>query len=228
MLISPLMGPIVGAGFGLATNDFPLLRRSLRNLLLATTVALATSTLYFWLSPLADAQSELLARTRPTLYDVLIALFGGGAGVVAVSRKGYKSHVVPGVAIATALMPPLCTAGFGIAQGNVWFFLGALHLYLINALFIFLSTLAFVRLMDFERVGELDPRHLTRTRFAIVLLTLGIAFPSAYTAWIVVQEARFQRAARRFVAESLDFSDRAILNVDATTPVQARRSPLLY
>jgi len=141
MLISPLMGPIMGAGFGLATNDFTLLRRSLRNLLLATTVALVTSTLYFWISPLADAQSELLARTRPTLYDVLIALFGGGAGVVAVSRKGYKGNVVPGVAIATALMPPLCTAGFGIAQGNVWFFLGALHLYLINALFICLSTL---------------------------------------------------------------------------------------
>jgi len=214
MLISPLMGPIMGAGFGLATNDFTLLRRSLRNLLLATTVALVTSTLYFWISPLADAQSELLARTRPTLYDVLIALFGGGAGVVAVSRKGYKGNVVPGVAIATALMPPLCTAGFGIAQGNVWFFLGALHLYLINALFICLSTLAFARLMDFERVAELDPRHFTRARFVIVLVTLGIAFPSAYTAWIVVQEARFQQAARRFVAESLDFSDRAILNVE--------------
>ncbi|MCA9785543.1 MAG: DUF389 domain-containing protein [Calditrichaeota bacterium] len=214
MLISPLMGPIVGTGFGLATNDFPLLRRSARNLLLATGVALVASTLYFLISPLEDAQSELLARTRPTLYDVMIALFGGGAGVVAVTRKAMKGNVVPGVAIATALMPPLCTAGYGLAQGNLWFFLGAMHLFLINALFICLATLGFVRLMYFERVAELDKEHVTRARFLIVLMTFAIAVPSAFTGWRVIQEARFQQVARRYISENLAFNDRAILNVD--------------
>lgn len=219
MLISPLMGPIVGAGFGLATNDFSLLRRSLRNLLLATTVGLVTSALYFAISPLEDAQSELLARVRPTLYDVLIALFGGGAGVVAVSRKTGKGNVVPGVAIATALMPPLCTAGFGLAQGNWWFLIGAFHLYLINALFICLATVAFVRLMDFSRLEDPDPSHVIRTRIIVIFVTLGIALPSAYTAWVVVHETRFQQRARKFVAESFDFSDRSVLNV---TPQYSR------
>ena len=110
MLISPLMGPIVGTGLALGTDDIQLLRRSLRNLAVSTTVALIVSTVYFFISPLADAQSELLARTRPTLYDVLIALFGGAAGIVAASRRTGGGNVVPGVAIATALMPPLCTA----------------------------------------------------------------------------------------------------------------------
>jgi len=214
MLISPLMGPIVGAGFGLATNDIPLLRRSARSLLLASAVALVSSTLYFVISPLADAQSELLARTHPTLYDVLIALFGGAAGVVAVSRKSGKGNVVPGVAIATALMPPLCTAGFGIAQGDIWFVLGALHLFLINALFICLATFGFARLMHFKQVAELDAAHATRARVAIILITLGIVIPSVYTGWNVVQETRFQQAARRYVAENLVFKDRTIVNVE--------------
>lgn len=214
MLISPLMGPIVGAGFGLATNDLILLRRSLRNLLLATVVALVASTIYFAISPLEDVQSELLARTRPTLYDVLIAFFGGAAGVVAGSRKTGKGNVVPGVAIATALMPPLCTAGFGLAQGNIWFLLGALHLFLINALFICMSTYVFVRLMRFEPVAELDAAHLKRTRTVIALMVLVIGVPSIYTGWWVIREARFQQAARRFLAENLDLTERALLQVE--------------
>jgi uncharacterized hydrophobic protein (TIGR00271 family) len=214
MLISPLMGPIVGAGFGLATNDFPLLRRSARNLFIAAAVALLASALYFAVSPLNEVQSEIFARTRPTLYDVLIALCGGGAGVVAVSRKSNKSNVVPGVAIATALIPPLCTAGFGLAQGNLWYFSGALYLFFINALFICLSTLGFIRLMRFNRVAELNPAHLMRVRVIIVLITMGIVIPSIYTGWSVVQEARFKNMARRFVSENLNFPDRSILNID--------------
>lgn len=213
MLISPLMGPIVGAGFGLATNDFALLRRAGRSLVVAITVGLVVSALYFAVSPLQGPQSELLARTRPTLYDVLIALFGGAAAVVAVTRKTNKSQVVPGVAIATALMPPLCTAGFGIASGDVWFTLGALHLFLINALFIFLATLGLARLMHFPRVSRLDPSRQTRARQIIGLVTLVVAVPSVYTGWTVVHEARFQQVARRFVAENLNFSDRALVNV---------------
>lgn len=214
MLISPLMGPIVGAGFALAVDDIRLLRQSVRTLFLATVVAVAASALYFAVSPLADAQSELLARTRPTLYDVLIAFFGGGAGAVAVTRKGSKGNAVPGVAIATALMPPLCTAGFGLARGNPAYFLGALHLFLINALFIGLSTLAFIRLMGFERLRHSDASHLARVRAAVGVLTLALLVPSAHTAWNVVREERFRRAARRFVAEELSFPDRTVLDVD--------------
>jgi len=131
---------------------------------------------------------------------VLIALCGGGAGVVAVSRKSNKGNVVPGVAIATALMPPLCTAGFGLSQGNWWFFLGALHLFFINALFICLSTLGFVRLMHFNRVAELNPAHLVRARAIIALITLAIVIPSIYTGWTVVHEAHFKNVARRFIS----------------------------
>jgi uncharacterized hydrophobic protein (TIGR00271 family) len=214
MLISPLMGPIIGAGFGLATNDLPLLRRAVRNLLLAVVVGLVSSTVYFAISPLQGPQSELLARIRPTLYDVLIAVFGGAAGVVAVTRTTSQGNVLPGVAIATALMPPLCTAGFGIATGDLWFFLGAFHLFAINALFICLATVGLARLMGFEHVAVIDPAHVFRARRAIAGLALVIGVPSVYTGWTVVQEARFQRVAQRFIADNLTFSDRTIVNLD--------------
>ena len=139
MLISPLMGPIVGMGLSVGTNDSRLLSRSLKNYLLATTISVITATIYFLLTPLTEAQSELLARTSPTLYDVLIALCGGAAGILAIS-VGEKGNVIPGVAIATALMPPLCTAGYGLAMGNFSFFFGAFYLYFINTVFIALST----------------------------------------------------------------------------------------
>ncbi|MCA6218116.1 DUF389 domain-containing protein [Ideonella sp. B7] len=214
MLISPLMGPIVAAGFGLALQDIPLLRRALRNLLLATLVALLASTLYFLISPLGEAQSELLARTRPTLYDVLIALFGGGAGAVAATRRSFKGQVVPGVSIATALMPPLCTAGYGLSHGNWDYLLGALHLFLINALFIGLATLGIVRLMHFRPVHALDRSQLWRVRGVIGALALAVAVPSVYTAWVVVKEARFEGAARRFVADNLHLPGRVLAQVE--------------
>jgi len=213
MLISPLMGPIVGAGVALGTSDMPLLRRSVRSLFLATAIALVASTVYFFVTPLADAQSELLARTRPTLFDVMIALFGGSAGIIAATRKGNRSQVVPGVAIATALMPPLCTAGFGLAHADFWFFLGAMHLFLINALFICLATLGFVRLMGFERLrGEAEDAR--RMRPVIILLTVAILVPSAWTGWQVVQESRFKGRARRFVSEQVRTPDRSVINTE--------------
>ena len=214
MLISPLMGPIVGLGLALGTDDLTLFRRSIRNLLIATGVALLASTAYFLISPLADAQSELLARTRPTLYDVLIALFGGSAGIVASSRKGGGGNVVPGVAIATALMPPLCTAGFGLAHGDAWFFLGAMHLYLINALFICLATLVFVRIMGFDRVAIEERAAGRRVHAAVAILTFVLVLPSVYTGYYVVRETRFRQAARRFIDENLRIGDRTLLNAD--------------
>ena len=127
MLISPLMGPIVGMGYGAAVSDVKLIRLAMRNMLIFIVISLFTATLYFLITPLQQAQSELLARTQPTLWDVLIAFFGGSAGVVAITRKEV-SNVVPGVAIATALMPPLCTAGYGLAHSNWDYFFGAFYL----------------------------------------------------------------------------------------------------
>jgi uncharacterized hydrophobic protein (TIGR00271 family) len=212
MLISPLMGPIMGAGLGLGINDLVLVRRSVRNLSIAASASLVTSALYFLVSPLAEAQSELLARTRPTIYDVLIALAGGSAGIIAVTRRGDRGNVIPGVAIATALMPPLCTAGFGLATGNMAYFFGALYLFVINSVFICFATLAVVRLLGFRRVEALDPGEAGRRR-----LLLGVAMgltilPSLYVGWQVVRETRFESAARRFVEESLVFSDRSVVS----------------
>jgi uncharacterized hydrophobic protein (TIGR00271 family) len=146
MLISPLMGPIMGIGLGIGINDPLLLRRAISNFAIATIVALTTSTIFFLLSPLNDAHSEILARTSPNIYDVLIALFGGFAGIIATSTR-QKGNVIPGVAIATALMPPLCTAGYGLATWQMNFFLGAFYLFIINTVFIALATLLIVRLL---------------------------------------------------------------------------------
>lgn len=139
MLISPLMGPIMGLGLSVGRYDFALLKKSLMNLLVAVVISVTTSTIYFLVSPLNIAQSELLSRTTPTIYDVLIALFGGLAGIVASATKE-KGNVIPGVAIATALMPPLCTAGFSIATGNILYFIGSFYLFFINAVMISFAT----------------------------------------------------------------------------------------
>lgn len=150
MLISPLMGPIMGVGLAIGQNDFELMKRSLKSFMVATLFSVVTATLYFLFTPLDEVQSELLARTSPTIYDVFIALFGGLAGIVALATKE-KGNVIPGVAIATALMPPLCTAGFGLATGNLLYFLGAFYLYFINSVFISLATFLGVRFMHFKR-----------------------------------------------------------------------------
>ena len=139
MLISPLMGPILGMGFGLGVYDFDLIKRSFRNLAIAATFSVLASTLFFLISPVSEGRSELLARTSPTIYDVMIGFFGGLAGIVALACKK-KGNVIPGVAIATALMPPLCTAGYGLATWQLQYFFGAFYLFLINSIFIGYAT----------------------------------------------------------------------------------------
>ena len=152
MLISPLMGPIMGIGMALGINDSYLLKRSFGNLLVMTVASIMVSAIYFFVSPLdLDNPTELLARTNPTMYDVLIALFGGFAVIMAVCLKE-KGSIIAGAAIATALMPPLCTAGYGLANGSVTFFLGAIYLYLINSIFIALATFITVRYLHFPMV----------------------------------------------------------------------------
>src|SRR5690606_31651666 len=140
MLISALMGPILGMGYSLAVYDFTLFRRAMVNFGFAVLVSLIASTAYFLITPRGEAHSELLARTQPNIYDVIIALVGGLAGIVAVSSKN-KGNVITGVAIATALMPPLCTAGYGLATGRWNFFLGAFYLFTINSVFIAAATI---------------------------------------------------------------------------------------
>lgn len=210
MLISPLMGPIMGFGLGIAINDFQLVKRAIRNLSVAAVISIATSTIYFLVSPISDAQSELLARTQPTVYDVLIALFGGLAGVVAGTRKE-KSNVIPGVAIATALMPPLCTAGYGIANGQWTFFLGAFYLFVINSVFIGLSTLLIVRFLKFPAVRYINQKERIRVRNSIMVVTMLTLIPSIYFAYRVVQKNIFQKNALRFIEREMVFDNAQLL-----------------
>lgn len=182
MLISPLMGPIVGAGYALGVYDFKLFKRSLSNLSYAVLISIATSSIFFILSPSYSERSELLARTSPNFYDVLIAFFGGAAGIVALSRK-VKGNAIPGVAIATALMPPLCTVGFGFANGDLSFMGGAFFLFLINSTFICISTYLFVRLLKFETVNDPDPVQAQKIHRWMTIIAVMIILPSLYMAW---------------------------------------------
>ncbi|MBL7977987.1 MAG: TIGR00341 family protein [Bacteroidetes Order II. Incertae sedis bacterium] len=200
MLISPLMGPIVGAGFGLGTQDLVLLRRSLKNLFVSTFASLITATLYFYFSPFKEVQSELLARTSPNIYDVLIAFFGGLVGVIAITRVE-KGNPIPGVAIATALMPPLCTAGFGLATGNLSFFAGAFYLYLINCVFICISTLIIVKYLKYPAKEQLDEQSRQRIRYSITFIILILVIPSIYLAFNLWNERNIQLRIERFIQE---------------------------
>ena len=220
MLISPLMGPIVGAGLALAINDFALLKKALGNLLVATLIAMAVSTIYFFITPLRDAQSELLARTSPNIYDVLIALFGGLAGIVGVSRKE-KSNVIPGVAIATALMPPLCTAGYGIATAQLQYMLGAFYLYLINCTFICIATFLMVKYLRFKPVQYVDKQQAIRIRSIMSTAVAIMVLPAIFFAWQVVQENKFRKKANRFVEEQFIAKEHIVLSKKINTGVPA-------
>ena len=201
MLISPLMGPINGVGLAMGTFDMELLRKSVRNLLLMVGISLVASTLYFLLSPLGDAQSELLARTRPTIFDVIIATFGGLAGIVAASRRDLPFTVVSGVAIATALMPPLCTAGYGIATWQLSYAVGAFYLFFINSFFIALSTFVMVRYLHFPRHRYVDPRREKIVRRVIIVLAIMVAIPSFFSAVSVIRETMFNSQVNKFVTD---------------------------
>ncbi|MDT9547148.1 MAG: DUF389 domain-containing protein [Chlorobium sp.] len=190
MLISPLMGPINGMGYSIATYNFPLLRKAFKNYSFAVFASLAASTVYFAISPVSIAHSELLARTSPTIYDVMIALFGGLAGTLSLTTK-LKGNVVPGVAIATALMPPLCTAGYGLATGQFFFFFGALYLFTINTVFIGLSTVAFSQVMKFPLRSSINEDRRAAINRWITIVILITLIPSIYFGYLLVQKERF-------------------------------------
>ena len=215
MLISPLMGPIMGLGLSIGINDFSLLKKSLRNMSIAVVISIITSSIYFYISPLNEAQSELLSRTTPTIYDVLIALFGGFAGIVAVSTKE-KGTVIPGVAIATALMPPLCTAGFGIATGNFFYFIGAAYLFFINAVMISLSTFLFVRFLKFPLKEEVDSERAVKVKRYIYIVVIITVLPSIYFAYQIVQQTIFKTNAVNFINKEFVFKQSQIINTNYT------------
>lgn len=217
MLISPLMGPIMGLGLGMGINDFELFKRSMRNFGVATMYSIIASTLFFLLSPISDAQSELLARTQPTIYDVLIAFFGGCAGIIASCSKN-KGNVIPGVAIATALMPPLCTVGFGIATLNAHFIFSALYLYLINTVFIGLSTFFAIRLLKFPIKIQVNGERQKKISHIITAIVISTIIPGAIITYKMIQENVFQTNANNFISKELAFPgsyiiDKSITNV---------------
>ena len=213
MLISPLMGPIIGMGLAVGINDFALLKRAFKNYAVATVISVITATIYFALTPLNEAQSELLARTSPTLYDVLIALCGGAAGILAMATKG-KGNVIPGVAIATALMPPLCTAGYGLAMGNLYYFFGAFYLFFINTVFICLATFLGVRMMKFERKHHDNHETLVRVRRYILAVVIVTMVPAVFMTVVIIRKSFFENNVRKFVKNELVFKGTQIISTD--------------
>jgi uncharacterized hydrophobic protein (TIGR00271 family) len=211
MLISPLMGPIVGVGLAVGINDIKLLTKSLKNLGITVLFSVATSMIYFWISPIHEDSHELLARTTPTILDALVAIFGGLAGIMASSRKA-KTNAVPGVAIATALMPPLCTAGYGLASLNFNYFFGAFYLFLLNSIFISLSTIVVVRYVGFPRVDFINPEREKRVKRYIYSFIIIVLIPSGFIFWNVIQESLFKQKATEFIKAHVDNEHTSVVN----------------
>ena len=216
MLISPLMGPITGVGYSIATYNSPLFRKSLKNIGFAAFVSILTSYLYFLLTPITTEYSEILSRTSPTIYDVFIAFFGGTAGVLTISSKN-KGNVIPGVAIATALMPPLCTAGYGLAMGNMNYFLGALYLFAINSVFIALSAMMVSQLLKLPKKTFLLSKEIKNKNIAVGLVILLTIVPSFFLGLSLVHKEKFNAHASFFISKVSIWDDNYLLSskVDA-------------
>ncbi|MBB6459528.1 DUF389 domain-containing protein [Flammeovirga kamogawensis] len=210
MLISPLMGPILGIGTAIGIHDVDMMRRALKNIAIAVVISLVTSTLYFSISPITIEQSEILARTKPTILDVFVAMFGGFSGIIAGSRKE-KSNVIPGVAIATALMPPLCTAGFGLATGTYKYFFGAFYLFFINSVFITLSTYIVVKYLRFPIKKFIDRSKYRRYRSLLIIFLTIVVMPSGVIFMKMIQETRFKIAVDNFINDNTVFQGSELL-----------------
>ena len=209
MLISPLMTPIIGLGFGLAIFDTRLIKQSLGVLFTQVLVSLLVSTLYFWISPLSYASSELIARTSPTIWDVLIAIAGGIAGVIG-SRKKEANNIVPGVAIATALMPPICTAGYGLASGNVRFLFGALYLFSINCVFIMLTNIVGTKIMMKKSALSSFKELNIKMKIGLISLIVLLVLPASYSAFTLTMNEKRKQEIKQFVGK--EFSNYTVIN----------------
>ena len=215
MLISPLMGPIIGLGLAVGIHDFELMKRSFRNLMMATAFSVATSCVYFLLSPVNEAHSELLARTSPTIYDVFIGFFGGAAGILAIGSK-IKGNVIPGVAIATALMPPLCTVGYGLATLQPQYFIGALYLFFINGVFIACATTIGVKFMKYAPKAFANPERARKVRRIVLTIALLTMVPAAYLTYSMYVQNNFRQNCENFVHAEFDFPDPQVLSEKST------------
>ena len=211
MLISPLMGPIIGMGLAVGITDIELLKRSFKNFLIATGISILTATVYWFISPFDEPQSELIARTTPNLYDVLIAFCGGAAGIVATCTKG-KGNVIPGVAIATALMPPLCTAGYGLATAQWQFFFGAFYLYFINSVFICVATLLGVRLMKFKQLIDVNKQQFSKIRNKFLLVIALTLIPALIMTINIVQDSLLKSNVNRFLHDTFNSPSNKIIS----------------
>ncbi len=214
MLISPLMGPIVGVGLAIAINDIDTLRRSLVNLGVMVGLSVLAATLYFWASPLTELTPELESRTAPTILDVLVAVFGGLALIVAKSKKGTMPNAIAGVAIATALMPPLCTVGYGIAEWKLDYALGALYLFTINAIFIALSTFIVSKLLRFPMLRYANSAKRKRTAQLASLLAILVMIPASYTFYTTLQESNAGRDYFHFLEDEINSNENLYLRKD--------------
>ncbi|MCQ2083452.1 MAG: TIGR00341 family protein [Bacteroidaceae bacterium] len=223
MLISPLMGPIIGFGYSFGVYDIQLMRESLRNFLTMVAVSLITSTLFFLLPIISFDQSELLARTQPTTFDILIALVGGLAGMVAQTRKDRIGTVIPGVAIATALMPPLCTVGYGLATFQMRFILGALYLFTINCIFIALAAYIVTKIMKYKSVGELEMLQRRKYKSIMISVLVVITIPSFIMAVAIVKRSSFEQNSRLFINEAFNFDQTVV--VDSQSEYHSGRKP---
>lgn len=225
MLISPLMSPIMGIGLGIGINDMGILRKAVSNYAVAALTGLGTSTVFFLISPLSDAHSEILARTSPNIYDVLIALFGGLAGIIATSTK-QKGNVIPGVAIATALMPPLCTAGYGLATLQWNFFVGAFYLFIINTVFIAVATFLTVRFLRFPMKTIMSKELMNRNHRIVWFIVIATLLPSIYLGYNIVQEEKFSKSAEKFIQYEARFPNDYLLS--KVVDPKKRRISLVY
>lgn len=213
MLISPLMGPIIAIGYSIATNNMKLAKTALTNLVLQIIIALTASTIYFYISPIKTETSEILNRVYPTIWDVLIAIFGGIAGIIGITRKE-KSNVIPGVSIATALMPPICTAGFGLATGSIEHFAGAMYLFLINSFFIGLTAAIVTRILKLPVKENIKSKTTTHIRIAITIFCIIMIVPSVIFAINVAQDTFLRKNVDRYISTEFSFDNTKVLKTN--------------
>ncbi|WP_109435235.1 DUF389 domain-containing protein [Aquimarina sp. AU119] len=214
MLISPLMGPIVGVGLSIAINDIDTLKRSMVNLGVMVGLSVIAATLYFWVSPLTELTPELESRTAPTILDVLVAVSGGLALIIAKSKKGTMPNAIAGVAIATALMPPLCTVGYGIAEWELEYAIGALYLFSINAIFIALSTFTVAKLLRFPMIRYANSAKRKRIAQLASLLAIFAMIPASYTFYVTLNESNAKRDYKAFMLNEIDANENLYLRKD--------------
>ena len=207
MLISPLMGPILGLGLSIAMNDLETLNKALVNFGVMVILSVFTAFLFFFIFPLREESSELLSRTAPDIRDVLIAFFGGLALIIARTKKGTIASVIFGVAIGTALMPPLCTAGFGLAIGKFNYFFGALYLFIINTIFIALATYLVLKLLKFKMVKYVDSVKRRRIAQAVSFIAFLVMIPAMWTFYQVFQKSLFMKDAQDFIREKVEITE---------------------